>query len=137
MHMLAQSIRSQVSLWADKKTPWASRGVLFLGVIYFIWPFDIIPDHTPYFGRLDDVCVAGLTYFAARMLIPAEVIEKYYPRKRGLAGGTKNLPHDLIPTIFFAALLFMVFWAWQFSPLAAPSDKLLSVKAFFETLILD
>lgn len=53
----------------SKDVPWWKKGLGVLGVLYIVWPFDIIPDLIPIIGWLDDLGVlAALIAFVYREL---------------------------------------------------------------------
>ena len=47
--------------WWDKEysLPWKSAAAIIAALLYFINPFDLIPDFIPVIGYLDDVVVIG------------------------------------------------------------------------------
>jgi len=48
-----------------KKTPWSAKALLGAGLLYGIFPFDLIPDFLPVLGEEDDfvVIVLAVLYF--------------------------------------------------------------------------
>lgn len=48
-----------------KKTPWSAKALLGAGLLYGVFPFDLIPDFLPILGEEDDfvVIVLAVAYF--------------------------------------------------------------------------
>lgn len=61
---LAIAVPSLVRLFGalarDRRLPWTTRGLLFLGIVWFASPIDLVPEFIPVIGPLDDVIVAVL-----------------------------------------------------------------------------
>lgn len=73
------------ALYADPRTPWLARALLWLAIGYTLMPFDLIPDFLPVVGHLDDLIVVPALLLFALSLIPAEVKQQH---ERALLGGT-------------------------------------------------
>ena len=74
---VAQELAREVSfcraVYADRRTPWKARALLWLALAYAALPVDLIPDFLPVVGQLDDmVIVPGLILLALR-LVPRDV----------------------------------------------------------------
>jgi len=59
-----------------REVPWKTIAALTGAVIYFIWPFDVIPDVIPIVGYADDAVVIGLALKIAREDLDAYKIWK-------------------------------------------------------------
>jgi uncharacterized membrane protein YkvA (DUF1232 family) len=76
-------------VWAmlmNPATPVPAKLVAVLGLLYLIWPMDIVPDFIPILGWLDDGVVVALFLALAYKLLPAELYEQLR-RKSGARGG--------------------------------------------------
>ena len=58
----------------DPRTPKAARWALGFAFAYLLSPFDLIPDFIPVLGFLDNFLVVPSMFFAARLLIPRQVL---------------------------------------------------------------
>lgn len=61
----------------DRRTPLLAKLLPILVVIYFIVPFDIVPDFIPFAGYLDDIVVVPLGIWLALRMIPDEVVTEH------------------------------------------------------------
>ena len=61
----------------DKRTPSIAKFFLGLAIVYFIFPFDFIPDFIPILGQLDELIIIPLLISIALRLTPVEVINEY------------------------------------------------------------
>lgn len=60
-------------LATDRRVPWYARSLVWLGVAYFLLPFDIVPDFIPVFGQLDDLLLVPGLITAGVLLTPREI----------------------------------------------------------------
>ena len=58
------------------RTPRTAKILLGLAIFYLVNPFELIPDFIPVIGYLDDVIIVSVLVIAARMIIPAEVMDE-------------------------------------------------------------
>lgn len=63
-------------LASDRRVPWYARGLVWLGVAYFVLPFDLVPDFIPVFGQLDDLLLVPDLITAGVLLTPRSVREE-------------------------------------------------------------
>jgi len=55
-------LRRVIALLRDPRTPKLPRAAVVLAVLYFIWPFDLVPDFlVPVAGYLDDLVLIWMT----------------------------------------------------------------------------
>jgi hypothetical protein len=76
---LGRGIRTFVGIVRDRRTPYLARGVLVVALIYWLFPFDLIPDEAFLLGFLDDVIIAvsaakGFMYLCPDALIASHAI---------------------------------------------------------------
>lgn len=69
-----KKIRLYAAILFNRKTPWTSKLLLLAGLIYLIYPFDIITDYIPLLGLLDDLTIASLLIALAIRLVPEKVV---------------------------------------------------------------
>jgi len=58
-----------------------ARAMIVFALSYWLWPLDLIPDTTPYFGYVDDFCVTLISLLIVRLIVPAEVMNDYWPSR--------------------------------------------------------
>jgi uncharacterized membrane protein YkvA (DUF1232 family) len=69
IHRLIQDFRLLLSLIKDywsgryRKIPYVSAAVILFAILYFVYPFDLLPDYLLGLGQIDDVIVFGLCLF--------------------------------------------------------------------------
>lgn len=63
-------------LFRDRRVSILPKLLLVLTLVYFVWPFDVIPDFIPVIGEMDDVAIllSGLWLFVR--LSPPEVVRE-------------------------------------------------------------
>jgi uncharacterized membrane protein YkvA (DUF1232 family) len=70
----AQDLIALFRFFRDANIPWQKKTMVVAALVYFIVPFDAIPDIAPFVGYLDDMgVVLGLIKFMSAELKP------YYP----------------------------------------------------------
>jgi uncharacterized membrane protein YkvA (DUF1232 family) len=57
----------------NPRTPALAKVLPWLGLVYVIWPLDIIPDFIPILGQLDDISVVIFFFWLALRLIPEDI----------------------------------------------------------------
>ncbi len=67
-------IRLYAAIFFSRETPWSPKLLLMAGLIYLVYPFDIITDYIPFLGLLDDLTIASLLIALAIRLVPEKVI---------------------------------------------------------------
>jgi len=92
MNVIERNVRLNRAFWQDRRVPWVARVIFILALSYCVWPFDLIPDSTPYIGFADDVCISLIGFFVARLLIPFEVI---YACRHGKAPPRNTFAREL------------------------------------------
>ena len=80
---LKGEVRFVRALVRHPRTPWISKGLLGLALLYLVLPFDLIPDFIPVLGLLDDLVVVGGLVFVAVRLAPRDVVPECRIRSRG------------------------------------------------------
>jgi uncharacterized membrane protein YkvA (DUF1232 family) len=72
-------------LKSDNRVPLVSRFLLWVAVIYFIWPLDFLPDFIPILGQLDGLIIIPILIILSIALIPKKIYrekyEKIFPKK--------------------------------------------------------
>jgi uncharacterized membrane protein YkvA (DUF1232 family) len=60
----------------DRQTPWYVKLLLVIGLVYILYPFDLITDRIPVLGWVDDLTIGSLLVGLAIRLVPAVVKER-------------------------------------------------------------
>jgi uncharacterized membrane protein YkvA (DUF1232 family) len=69
IHRLIQDFRLLLSLIKDywsgryRKIPYLSVAVILFAILYFVYPFDLLPDYLLGLGQIDDVIIICLCLF--------------------------------------------------------------------------
>ena len=69
-------IRFYRLLLFDKQTPWYVKLILAIGLVYVLYPFDLITDRIPVLGWIDDLTIGSLLVGLAIRLVPVRVKER-------------------------------------------------------------
>jgi len=69
-------IRFYRLLLFDRQTPWYVKLILAIGLLYVLYPFDLITDTIPVLGWVDDLTIGSLLVGLAVRLVPAAVKER-------------------------------------------------------------
>jgi uncharacterized membrane protein YkvA (DUF1232 family) len=68
--------RFYLLLLFDRQTPWYVKLILALGMVYVLYPFDLITDRIPVLGWVDDLTIGTLLVGLAIRLVPVQVKER-------------------------------------------------------------
>ena len=82
-----QQIRLVFYLLKDREVPIYLKAIPFVGILYALFPLDIIADFVPVLGQLDDLT---LLLIGAKVFIevaPPQVVARYIAQMRGDATG--------------------------------------------------
>ena len=60
----------------DRQTPWYVKLILAIGLLYILYPFDLITDLIPVSGWVDDLTIGSLLVGLAIRLVPMSVKER-------------------------------------------------------------
>ena len=64
-------------LLRDRRVSMWPKALLAFGVVYFISPFDLVPDMVPFFGEVDDFVIVVLMCRLFIYLCPPEVVREH------------------------------------------------------------
>ena len=67
----------------DRETPWYVKLILAAGLLYIIYPVDLLADTIPILGWLDDLTIGSLLVALAVRLVPEHVINRVSKRIYG------------------------------------------------------
>ena len=70
---IKRELRYYRVLATDRRVPVTSRALIWLGVAYFLHPFDLIPDFVPLLGQLDDAILVPSLISLGYFLIPKDL----------------------------------------------------------------
>ena len=60
----------------DRQTPWYVKLILVIGLVYILYPFDLITDRIPILGWVDDLTIGSLLVGLAIRLVPVQVKDR-------------------------------------------------------------
>jgi len=80
---LMQQIKLVYYLIRDRDVPIYLKVLPFLGVLYVLFPIDIITDVIPVLGQIDDLMILTIGAKVFIELAPAHVVAKYIDQMRG------------------------------------------------------
>ena len=80
---LMQQIKLVYYLIRDRDVPIYLKVLPFLGVLYVLFPIDIITDIIPVLGQIDDLMILTIGAKVFIELAPAHVVAKYMDQMRG------------------------------------------------------
>jgi len=78
-----QQIKLVYYLIRDRDVPIYLKVLPFLGVLYVLFPIDIITDVIPVLGQIDDLMILTIGAKVFIELAPAHVVAKYIDQMRG------------------------------------------------------
>ena len=70
-------LRLVARLLGDKRVPVYLKPLPFAGLLYLVWPFDLLPDLTPIIGQVDDIGVLVLGVETFIRLSPQNVVAEH------------------------------------------------------------
>lgn len=73
MRVLLRRIKAIPAFLKDKTVPRRKKLIIFLGILYFLWPLDIIPNPIFLFGIIDDLIIWGFIIYYLR-----DELDKYW-----------------------------------------------------------
>ncbi len=65
-------------LYADPRTPWLAKIILWISIVYALSPIDLIPDFIPVIGYLDDIIILPALLYLAIKSVPRNVYMENY-----------------------------------------------------------
>jgi uncharacterized membrane protein YkvA (DUF1232 family) len=80
---LMQQIKLVYYLVRDRDVPIYLKVLPFLGVLYVLFPIDIITDIVPVLGQIDDLMILTIGAKVFIEMAPAPVVAKYMAQMRG------------------------------------------------------
>ena len=79
-------IRLAWRLLRDRRVPlWTKILIPGVALAYVLFPFDVLPDLTPFIGQLDDLALAALAIQAFVSACPRNLVEEHLRRLSGVA----------------------------------------------------
>ena len=81
--ILPTILRYSMLIWRltfDKRVNIIIRALVPLALVYFLWPFDLLKDTIPLFGRMDDLIILGMAALFLIKLAPAHVVDEHLGR---------------------------------------------------------
>lgn len=84
---LWQQIRLVFYLIKDREVPIYLKVLPFIGILYTLFPFDLITDLVPVLGQLDDLTILLIGAKVFIEMSPPQVVARYMAQMRGQASG--------------------------------------------------
>ncbi len=79
MRVLIRRIKAIPAFLKDKSVPIRKKLFIILGIAYFLWPFDLIPNPILLFGIIDDIVIWGFIIYYLR-----DELDKYWLGEKGV-----------------------------------------------------
>lgn len=76
MSSFLQRLRYYLLILLDRQTPWYVKLLLTAGLLYILFPLDLVADTIPLLGWLDDLAIASFVVALALRLVPREVMAR-------------------------------------------------------------
>ena len=73
---LLGNIRLAFRLFLDDRVSTAAKAIPLAGLMYLIWPVDLLPDLFPALGQLDDIAVLLLALNWFIRVCPSDIVEE-------------------------------------------------------------
>jgi len=67
----------------DRETPWYIKLILAAGLLYILYPIDLLADTIPFLGWLDDLTIGSFLVALAVRLVPRHVINRISKKMYG------------------------------------------------------
>ena len=75
-----------LAVLSDRQTPFFAKCIAAAGLLYLVFPLDLIIDHIPIWGWLDDLAIIGLLGAVALRFVPSAVKKRVAARVYGRRG---------------------------------------------------
>ncbi len=62
-----------ITLFFNPRSPWYVKLLMLCGFVYLVVPFDLLTDHIPFVGLLDDLGILTIIGWVAYKFLPAEL----------------------------------------------------------------
>ncbi|EYE89837.1 hypothetical protein Q428_00730 [Fervidicella metallireducens AeB] len=99
-------IKKKISIlymaYLDKRTPWYTKILALIVLLYAVSPIDLIPDFIPILGYLDDLLLIPLGISVVLRLIPKDVVKEYE--------NIEELPEEFKKKGKYAGLFIILLW---------------------------
>ena len=76
LRYLPDFVRLYWRLFRDRRVSMLPKALLTMTLLYFVWPFDVIPDYLPLIGEIDDVGIVLFGLWLFVRLCPPEVVRQ-------------------------------------------------------------
>ena len=83
----------------DRRVPWYIKLIPVGGLLYVLFPFDLIPDLAIGFGQIDDVGIFLGSLWLFEELCPADVVKEHWDDLMGLTikGSWRDVTSESLP----------------------------------------
>ncbi len=98
---LLQQIKLVYYLVRDRDVPLYLKVLPFLGVLYVLFPLDIITDFIPVLGQIDDLMILTIGAKVFIELAPSHVVAKYMDQMRGQTTIVEGTAADVEKSVKF------------------------------------
>ena len=76
MDQFLKKLRFYFHILFDRETPWYVKLLLGIGLLYLVYPLDIIADQIPFLGLVDDLTIGTFLIALAVRFVPATVMDR-------------------------------------------------------------
>ena len=106
--------RDVVALWLaarDPRTPWHAKALALVVAAYALSPIDLIPDHIPVLGYLDDLILVPFGIWLVLRLIPPDLMAEFRAAAdRRTARPVSRAAAVAIVALWLAAAVLVGWW---------------------------
>lgn len=89
-------LRLVARLLGDSRVPIYLKALPFAGLVYLLWPLDLLPDLTPIIGQIDDLGVLILGVETFIRLSPQHVVAEHEAELRSGESGPRGGGSDSV-----------------------------------------
>lgn len=93
----------------DRRTPWLAKILVIAATVYYVVPWDVLPN-TTLIGYLDEVVLLPLALVCAAILIPPDLRLELVTRAKYSGPSTENLETAVGFVLLMSILVAQMIW---------------------------